>query len=202
MNSIENLDAPNGKCKICESAVEPVWGIKGEGETDVLIILQSSDFRALEHSYGYTGALVETLTGKDVVNMIKGDWRNIAIVNSVKCHFQDEKQWRDPKTDEYRNCRENLLTQIEQLKPSLVLCCGSWATKAIFGEENYEKNKPNKYSVRYKEVGDTAYAIATHPRLFTCPVKAELFDMVEKFRRENEVEMEINQTQLVSNFSI
>lgn len=186
MHSIEELPAPNGKCEICEFAQDPIWGIKGEGNPNVLIILQSSDFRALQHPNGYTGAFLESLTGRDIHKIIKEDWRNIAVVNCVKCHFKEQKEWRDPKTEEYRDCRENLKYQIEQLDPSLVLCCGTWATKAVFGENNYKQVKAKRDSVRYKQTEDTIFAIATHPRQFTCPVKAELTDMVERFRVEEE----------------
>jgi uracil-DNA glycosylase family 4 len=188
MNSIEKLEAPNGKCKICEPGVDPIWGIKGEGSTDILFVLQSSDYRALEHSQGYTGALLESLTGKDIDNIILHDWRNIALVNSVKCHFKENNQWRDPKREEYRNCKENLVRQIDQTNPSLVVCCGSWAIKAVFGEKNYDRFHPDRYSIRFQERGDTVFAITTHPRQFTCPVKAELTDMVTKFRREHDIE--------------
>lgn len=196
MNSIENLEPPNGTCEICKDATEPIWGITGEGETDVLIILQSSDYRALEHPMGYTGALLESLTGGDIKNMVMEDWRNIAVVNSVKCHFKQEESWRDPRLKEYRNCSNHLQTQIEQLKPQLIICCGSWAIKGVFGEENYASFKPDRYSIQYKESEDIMYAIATHPRLFTLPVKRKLTETVYSFRRKHEIDIDDNKEQL------
>jgi len=206
VNSIEQLEAPNGKCDICKDAIEPVWGIKGQGETDILIILQSSDYRALEHPGGYTGALLESLTGGDINNMVMEDWRNIAVVNSVKCHFKQEEHWRDPRLKEYRNCSHHLQTQIEELEPELVICSGSWAIKGVFGEENYDSLRPNRYSIQYKEAGNTVYAIATHPRLFTLPIKKKLAETVYNFRRKNEIDMgdskQLNISPLNLNFSV
>jgi uracil-DNA glycosylase family 4 len=183
MNQIENIKGP--ECNKCEYAVEPIWGIKGPGEPEILIVLQSSDYRALEHPNGYYGALQETLTGGDIDRIISSDWRNVALINSVKCHFKENDQWRDPKLGEYRNCFPILREQVERLDPSLIVCCGQWAIKGMFGEDNYDSYKSDIYSINYIQQNNTIFAITTHPRRFTIPVKKELTDTISQFRNEN-----------------
>lgn len=183
MNQIESIKGQ--ECDKCEFGLEPIWGIKGPGSPEVLIVLQSSDYRALEHPQGYYGALEETLTGGDIERIISKDWRNIALVNSVKCHFNQDGEWRDPKVREYRNCSPILDEQIRQLDPRLVICCGQWAIKGVFGEEQYDTYKADIYSVRYLEDNDKTFAITTHPRRFTIPVKEELTNSIMQFRNHD-----------------
>jgi uracil-DNA glycosylase family 4 len=183
MTRIETIQGE--QCDKCEFALEPIWGIKGPGDPEVLIVLQSSDYRALEHPQGYYGALQESLTGGDIERIISEDWSNIALVNSIKCHFNEESKWRDPKVGEYRNCSPILRKQIQALDPSLIICCGQWAIKGIFGEEQYDSCKTDIYSVRYLEDNKHTFAITTHPRRFTIPVKEELTNTITEFRNHD-----------------
>jgi uracil-DNA glycosylase family 4 len=186
MNQIENLKGP--KCDICEYAQDPIWGIKGEGNTDILFVLQSSDYRALEHPSGYQGAFLESLTGRDIQRIINKDWRNITLINSIKCHFKENGKWRDPKVNEYRNCFPYLQRQIIELNPKLVVCCGSWAIKGVLGEDEYDNHRPDPYSIQYLQDDEITYTVTMHPRRFTIPIKEELEDTIALFRRNYENE--------------
>jgi uracil-DNA glycosylase family 4 len=185
MNSITTLENPTIPCNRCEEAIEPMWGIKGPGDVEVLIVLQSSDYRALEHPEGYVGAFLNSLTGRDIQKILQENWNNVALVNSIKCHFKKDNIYRDPRTTEYRNCTDHLQKQLKNLNPSLVLCCGSWAIRGVFGEEYYDNLKPDRYSVQFTESDKRTYAITTHPRLFTCPIKDELAEIIQDFREDS-----------------
>ena len=106
---------------------EPIIGENYNG----LVILgqqpsKDDDFKSIPFS-NKRAQLVRATAFKNGVNLKKVS----AFVYALQCH--SGKKTTDVQ---YRCCRERLKTQLEELKPKMVICCGEMAFKSLFDLKN------------------------------------------------------------------
>lgn len=113
------------KCRLGETRTNLVFGV-GREDADVLFIGEGpgeqEDLKG-EPFVGPAGKLLDTM-----LELIYLDRSKVYIANIVKCRPPHN---RDPQEDEQEACREWLQRQIDLVNPTLVVCLGRIAAKAL-----------------------------------------------------------------------
>lgn len=130
-----------------------------------MIVLECSDFRAL--GMNYEEELFKSRTGQTLKNIIGNRLEQTIITNSAKCLFDGGK--RKPNGKEFSTCATNVLEQIRERQPLLVLCLGEKAAEAVTGQKYKE--------VLGKVIGNVV--VAHHPRTMTIEEKRAIREIVD-----------------------
>lgn len=161
MKSVENKS-----CQRCLEAEYPNWGIEGERkEKTIMVVLECSDHRALRTNY--IEELFKSRTGGVLKSIIGDRLEQTIITNSAKCLFDGGN--RKPNRKEFSLCANNILEQIEEIKPEIILCLGEKAAEAVTGMKFAD--------VLGKVIGKVI--VAHHPRVMTVEEKAMIREIVE-----------------------
>jgi uracil-DNA glycosylase family 4 len=153
-------------CQKCPGAEFPNWGIEGEAEKKtIMIVLECSDFRAI--GIDYENGLFESRTGVTLKNIIGDRFEQTIVTNTAKCLFDGGN--RKPNSKEFAECSTNLLEQIKNIRPEIVLCLGEKAAEAVTGKKFAE--------VLGKVIGNVV--VAHHPRMMTVEEKEMITELVK-----------------------
>lgn len=130
--SLEELEEEVKQCKKCElwkTRTNAVFGA-GNPEADLLFIGEApghnEDLQG-EPFVGRAGKLLDKILL--AVNTVRED---VFIANILKCRPPGN---RSPHSDEIENCEPYLLTQIQIIKPKLIICLGLIAAKTLLRVE-------------------------------------------------------------------
>lgn len=152
-------------CQRCPGAEHPNWGIEGENkEKTIMVVLECSDYRALRTNYAEE--LFKSRTGGVLKSIIGDKLEHTIITNSAKCLFDGGT--RKPRSEEFSRCAVNVLEQIEESKPRLILCLGEKAAEAVTGR---------KFGEVVGQVIDNV-VVAHHPRVMTVDEKQMIREIV------------------------
>jgi uracil-DNA glycosylase family 4 len=161
MKNVENQD-----CQRCPGAEYPNWGIEGEKKNKtIMVVLECSDYRAI--GIDYEEGLFKSRTGQILKSIIGDRFEQTIITNSAKCLFDGGK--RKPNSHEFSTCADNVLEQINEIQPAIILCLGEKAAEAVTGEKFKD--------VLGKIIGKVV--VAHHPRMMTVEEKKMIREMVE-----------------------
>ena len=117
------------KCKLCQNRTNVVIGV-GNKEAEVMFIGEGpgadEDIQG-EPFVGKAGKLMNmALDGLGIKR------EQIYIANAVKCRPPGN---RNPEPDEAESCKDYLQSQINLIKPRIIVLLGSVALKNILGQE-------------------------------------------------------------------
>ena len=118
------------KCKRSATRTNTVFG-EGVVNNKIILIGEAPGFyedKAGRPFVGKAGMLLDKILGCAGFSREK----NIYICNTIKCRPPEN---RDPEADEKEACREFLDTQINIMKPKIILICGRVALESMFGRK-------------------------------------------------------------------
>lgn len=152
MLGMRNVEAR--ECDLCPAGAEsPNWGIEGENGIHFVAVLESSDWRALRTDY--MQELFLSRSGRAVKEVLGPNLEYTLITNSAKCLYKGG--YKKPTREMYEKCAVNVRSQIEEIKPELVICFGEKAAEAVTGQKFNE--------VVGKILGNVV--VVHHPRVMT-----------------------------------
>jgi uracil-DNA glycosylase family 4 len=129
-----------------------------------MVVLECSDYRAI--GIDYEKGLFESRTGRVLKSIIGDRFEQTIITNTAKCLFDSGK--RKPNSKEFSECSVNLLEQIKEIQPEIVLCLGEKAAEAVTGMKFAD--------VLGKVIGNVV--VAHHPRMMTLEEKVVITEIV------------------------
>lgn len=118
------------KCKLCNNRHNVVIGV-GNKNAKLMFIGEGPGADEDIQGIPFVGK-----AGKLMDKAFEGigiDRKEVYIANVVKCRPPNN---RNPETEEAESCKEYLETQINLIKPKIIVLLGSIALKNILGEEN------------------------------------------------------------------
>jgi len=155
-------------CEKCIGAEYSNWGIEGEArKKTIMVILECSDFRAIGENY--ENKLFQSRTGLTLKSIIGDRFDQTVITNTVKCLFDEGR--RKPSRVEFSECAVNLLEQINDVQPEIILCLGEKAAEAVTGKKFAD--------VLGKVIGNVL--VAHHPRMMTTEEKGVIREILERY---------------------
>ena len=124
-NSIKNCN----KCKLCSTRKSIVFG-EGNKQADLMFIGEGPGADEDTQGLPFVGKAGQLMNKAFQGLGIKR--QDVYITNIVKCR---PPMNRNPEKDEADSCKEYLQTQIELVKPKIIVLLGGVALKNILGEE-------------------------------------------------------------------
>ncbi len=118
------------KCELCKTRTSVVFGM-GNPQANVLFIGEAPGKNEDEQGLpfvGRSGQLLDKLLAE--INLYRD--KNIFITNIVKCR---PPQNRDPLPQEWDACMPYLQSQLEVIKPKIVVCLGRIAAQRIIHKD-------------------------------------------------------------------
>lgn len=120
------------KCILSETRTNVVFGV-GTEDAEIMFIGEGpgeqEDLKG-EPFVGRAGKLLD-----DMLEMIGLDRSKIYIANIVKCRPPGN---RDPLNTEQEACFPWLYSQMELIRPKLIVCLGRIAAKLLFGQDDFK----------------------------------------------------------------
>lgn len=168
------------KCDLCNTRNNVVFGI-GNIYAEVLFIGEAPGASEDEQGFpfvGRSGKLLDEML--NVINLSRKS--NIYISNIVKCRPPEN---RNPKTHEQVMCIDWLLSQIDIIKPKIIVCLGAVPSKKMI-----DKNiKVTKSHGQFFEKGNILYTPFYHPSALlrnphNKPIAEKDFKLLEKKIKE------------------
>jgi len=154
-------------CGSCESAFCYFEGLKGKnsGLTKIMFVANRSDSRALSPEWGssYMTALLASKTGKILTEILAYSclsFEDIFLTNVYKCLLPDD---REPRAQEYKNCRTVLEAQIAEFSPKKIVTLGQKAYCQLFPEESLKVLHRDAVG-QMMSYHDTPTLVFLHPR--------------------------------------
>ena len=136
-NNIEELSQNISTCHLCDLSKSRTQSMFGYGNTnaDLMIIDYSvSDSDDKKNSY-YNGRSGETLR-KMIENVLKLKTEDIYYTHAIKCKPLNSNT---PSSSEWNSCKSYIFSQIEFVKPKVIVTLGKEAYSKISEEsENFE----------------------------------------------------------------
>ncbi len=136
-NNIEDLNQDISTCHLCDLSKSRTQSMFGYGNTnaDLMIIDYSvSDSDDKKNSY-YSGRSGETLR-KMIENVLKLKTEDIYYTHAIKCKPLNSNT---PSSSEWNSCKSYIFSQIEFVKPKVIVTLGKEAYSKISEEsENFE----------------------------------------------------------------
>ena len=118
------------KCKLSKSRTNTVFG-ESVVNNKIILIGEAPGFyedKMGRPFVGKAGMLLDKILAS--VGFFRD--KNIYICNTIKCRPPEN---RDPEPDEKEACREFLDTQINVMKPKIILICGRVALESMFNKK-------------------------------------------------------------------
>lgn len=135
--SIEDLNKNITTCYLCDLSKSRTQSMPGYGNTDadlMIIDYSVSDNSDKKNSY-YNGRSGETLQ-KMVENVLKLKIDEIYFTHAIKCKPLNSNV---PSSSEWNSCKSYILSQIEFVKPKIIVTLGKEAYSKISEEnDNFE----------------------------------------------------------------
>lgn len=118
------------KCKLAKTRTNTVFG-EGTVNNKIILIGEAPGYWEDQQGRPFVGKAGILL---DKILASVGFYRdkNIYICNTIKCRPPEN---RDPESDEKEACREYLDTQINIMRPKIILICGRVALESMFKKQ-------------------------------------------------------------------
>lgn len=123
------------RCRLCAGRTQIVFGV-GNPHADLLFVGEgpgAEEDRQGEPFVGRAGQLLNKIIG--AMGLTR---EGVYIANIVKCQPPGN---RAPLPDEAATCLPFLLQQIAALRPAIIVCLGSVATRYLLGDETLKITK-------------------------------------------------------------
>jgi uracil-DNA glycosylase family 4 len=117
-------------CKLRAGCTQTVFGV-GDEQADWMLVGEApgaDEDRQGEPFVGQAGKLLDNMLA--AIGLERG--RNVYIANVIKCRPPGN---RNPEPDEVAKCAPHLLSQIELVKPRLILAMGRFAAQTLLQTE-------------------------------------------------------------------
>ncbi|MBN18992.1 MAG: uracil-DNA glycosylase [Chloroflexi bacterium] len=137
-NTIESIIELISKCTSCTLSLNRTNTVPGEGSINSKIVFIGEAPGAQEDKSGrpFVGAAGKVLD--KLLNLINLSRKDIYITNMVKCRPPNN---RDPLDKEILSCKKFLDSQLEFIKPKLIVPLGRHSFNKFFPNENLSKNR-------------------------------------------------------------
>jgi DNA polymerase len=135
--SLNTLRAANRTCLACPWACKSTQPVFGNGPADAQVILVGEQPGDMEDREGkpFVGPAGKMLRG--IIEETGFDDRQIFLTNAVK-HFKFEERGtrrihQTPSARDVSVCKPWLISELEAIKPAVLVCLGATAAKSILG---------------------------------------------------------------------
>ncbi len=163
------------KCELSKSRTQLVFG-SGASDAKLMCVGQAPDSDSDKQGRPFSGATWELLS--KILLAIKFPIDDIYFANVIKCHPPEN---RDPQEIEITECLPFLNTQIELIKPVVILALGRTAAQSLLGV------RESVVSLREKEnyYRDIPVFVTHHPGdlLKNSELKRATWEDVQKLRK-------------------
>lgn len=142
------------KCSLCELRTNVVFG-DGVKTAKVIFVGEAPGKNEDEQGkpfVGRSGALLDVYLNS--VGLSRKE--NIFITNIVKCRPPEN---RDPKPNEWKECLPHLESQIDVMKPKIIVCLGRIAAQRLI-DKNYSVTKDHG---KFTLINGIYYTATLHP---------------------------------------
>jgi len=132
VSSLDELKRSVDSCYLCDLSKSRKQSMFGYGNTDadvMFIDFNVSEMQNLKNSY-YVGRSGEILK-KMINNVLKLNVEDVYYTHQVKCKALNSNL---PSLSEYNSCKSYLFSQIEFIKPKVIVVLGEYVYKNLFGE--------------------------------------------------------------------
>jgi uracil-DNA glycosylase family 4 len=115
-------------CKLCEDILNKVK-VMGQGNpsADLLVIGEGPGEVEIEQNKPFAGPAGEMLT--KILSSVNISRDKLFLTNSIVCRTNDRN--RNPTSQEIKNCRRRLMTEVKSVNPKLILAVGSSALLSL-----------------------------------------------------------------------
>lgn len=128
------------QCKICknlhkqyENSGQSMWNGclagSGSGQNKIMIVLNSPGKEEIINEVAFSGRM-EKYFDRQFLDVSDIDKRSCRMTYAVQCRPLSDRQ---PRDTEIRNCRPNLVKQIQKYEPKVIIALGSAAWKSLTG---------------------------------------------------------------------
>ena len=147
-NDINELTSNITSCHLCDLSKSRTQSMSGFGKTDtnlMIIDYSVSQTQDSTNSY-YVGRSGETLKNM-IENVIQLNVKDVFLTHCIKCKPLNSNR---PSPSEWNSCKSYLLTQIEFIKPKVVVTLGSEAYSHLTNDDNNFENVRG-HMINFKE---------------------------------------------------
>ncbi len=116
------------KCRLAETRTQVVWGT-GNPDADLMFIGEAPGRDEDLKGEPFVGRAGQLLT--DIIKAMKLSRGDVYIANVIKCRPPEN---RNPEPDELDMCRPYIRTQIEMIKPRVIVTLGKFALQSLTGK--------------------------------------------------------------------
>ncbi len=116
------------RCRLSEGRTQVVYGV-GDPDADLMFIGEGPGAEEDRQGIPFVGRAGELLT--KIIAAIELDRSEVYIANIVKCRPPGN---RDPQPDEVVACRGYLESQIDLVRPKIIVALGRVAAQTLLGE--------------------------------------------------------------------
>ncbi len=150
INNMEELKKVVMDCTLCELAKSRKNVVFGEGDENSDILFIGEGPGAMEDEMGkpFVGNSGEMLT-RIIENVLDLKREDIFIANIVKCRPPDN---RVPSLDEVELCKGYLFSQIEFIKPKIIVTLGGTAYKYLTNDSKSYISKVRGETINFKNM--------------------------------------------------
>lgn len=131
-NTLEEAESACSNCNRCKLYTSRTNAVFGDGivNSKIMLIGEAPGYWEDQKGKPFVGKAGILL---DKILASQGFFRdkNIYICNTIKCRPPEN---RNPEADEKAACREFLDTQINIMRPKIILVCGRVALESMFGK--------------------------------------------------------------------
>ncbi|MFC1873156.1 uracil-DNA glycosylase [Chloroflexota bacterium] len=136
MLALDELNRQIELCRECDIAAGRTRVVPGEGaaDADIMFIGEAPGYHEDQHGRPFVGAAGKFLD--ELLAAIGLDRTKVYIANIVKCRPPSN---RDPQPGEIANCRKWLESQIENIRPRMIVTLGRFSMARYFPGKTISK---------------------------------------------------------------
>ena len=116
------------KCRLSKTRTQVVWGT-GNPNADLMFIGEAPGRDEDLKGEPFVGRAGQLLT--DIIKAMKLSREDVYIANVIKCRPPEN---RNPEPDELEMCRPYIRTQVELIKPRVIVTLGKFALQSLTGK--------------------------------------------------------------------
>lgn len=116
------------KCRLAKTRTQVVWG-SGNPNADLMFIGEAPGRDEDLKGEPFVGRAGQLLT--DIIRAMKLSRDDVYIANVIKCRPPEN---RNPEPDELEMCRPYIRTQVELIKPRVIVTLGKFALQSLTGK--------------------------------------------------------------------
>ena len=116
------------KCRLAKTRTQVVWGT-GNPNADLMFIGEAPGRDEDLKGEPFVGRAGQLLT--DIIKAMKLSREDVYIANVIKCRPPEN---RNPEPDELEMCRPYIRTQVELIRPRVIVTLGKFALQSLTGK--------------------------------------------------------------------